>query len=137
MKSSRDLDHSDQLEPHPGLRPVEMGYGPTHGVTANHHLIIILKALPNQEHQPHLHNMQPMQRHVSVRLMCGLKPTSTCDSKAPLPKYPSLLSSLLLEESQLWKLFPVISLLAAGKVLLNVVSTCDSLRSQLTLAGLQ
>ena len=53
----------------------------THGYL---HLIRILKSLPKEDHKPHLHNTQWMYRHVSLRHMYHLCPTSTCNDKAPL-----------------------------------------------------
>lgn len=53
--------------------PAQMDHGVTHNDLC---LIIMLKSLPKQEHKPHLHNMQSMYKHVSLRRMHDLLPTS-------------------------------------------------------------
>lgn len=50
-------------------------------------LIIILKSLPKEEHKPHLHNIQCVDRHVSIRYMHDLLPTYS--DRSSLSKYSS------------------------------------------------
>ena len=49
---------------------------------------LILKSLPKEEPQPHLHNIQYVHRHVSLSHLCDL-PTSTYSDKLSLSKYSS------------------------------------------------
>lgn len=67
-----------------------MDHGVTTGITGTYlFLIIILNSLPKEKHKPHLHTIERMYRHVSLRHMGGLKTTSTYNDKASLPLYSS------------------------------------------------
>lgn len=69
---------------------VQMDHGVTSGMTYNYlYFVIILDPPPQEEAQPHLHTMQCMYSHVSLRHMCDLVPASTQDDKAPLSRYSS------------------------------------------------
>lgn len=69
------------------------GCGGARGGIDSYPLIIILNSPPREEHKPHLHNTQCVNRHASLRHMCDLKPTCMYDDTLPFlnihpsPKY--------------------------------------------------
>lgn len=90
-----------------------------------------------------------MYKHVSLRHMCHLMPTSKYNDKTPLFIHPYLRERnpstlawgvMALEVIPLWELFPLMSLFAANKVYfattLPGVFYCDSPRSKLILVQL-
>ena len=69
---------------------VQINHRVTSGKTSNYlYLIIIIKSPPKEEHTVHLPNIHCMYRHVALRCMCDLMPTSIYHDKASLSEYSS------------------------------------------------
>lgn len=70
------------LSQSPYFTLIQKDHGVTSKMTDNYlHVIVILKFLPKEQHKPQIHNIQCIYRYVSLRCMCNLMPTSTCDDK--------------------------------------------------------
>lgn len=78
-KNSGGPHHPDPFQLHFQFLSVQKHHGVTYVVTDNYLHLIILKSLPKEGHKPHLPNIQYMYRHISLKHMCDLMPTSVCD----------------------------------------------------------
>lgn len=130
LPSSLSLN-SDKAKPKPLLRqlpwqnlqPAQTTQTVAAWPPTDNYLIVTLRPPPKKEGaQVSFTNIHCMNNHVALRHMPDFMPASTYNDKASLPKYLKIhpnpkqrnQSTLAPEESGLWKLFPVISLLASN-----------------------